>query len=218
MYHRQPNTQLGDIVLVHYAAKYGRDTFRLARVVALHPDRHGIIRTVTVWLRNRRQASREAPEQCRRGVVPMQAPVQRLVTILPAEDQPAELLDDLRTQLREAGELPEVGPERSPTAASPRRGGWPEGGGSGDTPVGGSPHPGTPELPRAGRPGQDQPSSTEGAPVRVTLAESPPQIVDLTPPQPIPQRVRRERRGELRDLLQRLSPHRPGGRVMRRRC
>merc|ERR1712101_103771 len=43
---------------------------------------------------------RESPEQCRKGVVKMVTPVQRLVILLPAEDQPEELIEALTESLR----------------------------------------------------------------------------------------------------------------------
>ena len=116
MMERQANLQVGDIVLVRYVSKFGRDAFRLARIVRVHPDKHGAVRTVTVWLRNRAKAPRERAEACRQGVTELKTPVQRLVLILPAEDQPMEVLDKLRS---EAGADQAVVSPSSPLHTSP---------------------------------------------------------------------------------------------------
>ena len=81
------NLQEGDIVLLRYQAKFSRQKYRLARVTALHPDGCGRVRTVTVGLRNRAKAVGEAPEECRAGLTSLKVPVQRLVVILPWEEQ-----------------------------------------------------------------------------------------------------------------------------------
>ena len=43
---------VGDIVLVQYIVKYGKDKYRMGRVMELHPDPCGLVRTVTVGLRD----------------------------------------------------------------------------------------------------------------------------------------------------------------------
>ena len=98
---QHPNLMLGDIVLLKYEVKYGHARYRLARVVELHPDRSQVVRTVSLRLRDRRRARAEGPEQCRAGGLLLRAPVQRLVVILPASEQPPELLQKLQ-QEREA--------------------------------------------------------------------------------------------------------------------
>ena len=77
-----PNLQVADIVLVKYCVKFGKDRFRLARVLELREDAHGVVRTVIIGLRNRRQAVREPPGSCKAGLTEMEAPVQRLILIL----------------------------------------------------------------------------------------------------------------------------------------
>ena len=42
---------VGDIVLVLYEKKVGKGTYKLGRVIAVHPDSHGVVRTVTVGVR-----------------------------------------------------------------------------------------------------------------------------------------------------------------------
>ena len=66
-------------------------------------------------------------------------------------------------------------------------------------------------------PSHSSPPQGAHQPLRVGVPNSPPQMVDLPPPQPLPQRVRGRRGLAQSDPLQRLSPVRPGGRVIRRR-
>ena len=90
-----PNLELGDIVMLKYESKFGQARYRLGRVVLLHPDVDGVVRTVSLRLRDRRKARGEGPEVCRAGGVMLRAPVQRLVMILPASEQPPEVLQGL---------------------------------------------------------------------------------------------------------------------------
>ena len=191
MRERQQNLEVGDIVLVRYVAKYGRDAFRLARVVKLHPDRHGSVRTVTVWLRNRARAPREGAEACGQGVVELKAPVQHLVLIHPAEDQPEEVLSKLR---RETGAQPAGEP------LSPREPGL-----HSESP----PEPEQGELegtPRA----QGEQGQASTSPLPRGEAALP----------PLPQRVGRRQRAGVHSrelaLPYKLSPARPGGRKIGR--
>ena len=94
------NLNIGDIVLVKYAAKFSKDRFRLARVLDLHPDVHGKVRTVTIGIRNRQRAARERRDVNKAGLVSMVVPVQRLVLVLPAGEQPVELVEELRERAR----------------------------------------------------------------------------------------------------------------------
>ena len=102
---RHPNLQVADIVLLKYSVKYGKDRFRLARILDVRADAHGVVRTVVIGIRNRRLAVREPPGTCRAGLVEMEAPVQRLILILPAQEQPEEIV---RPLLERAGGRLEV--------------------------------------------------------------------------------------------------------------
>ena len=111
------NLSVNDIVLLRYEAKYARDKYRLARVIKLHPDACGGVRTVTIGLRNRAKAIGEDRQDCKSGLQEMLVPVQRLVLILPAAEQEDqhfhqnELVTDTggeRTQHQEAA------PEEAP--------------------------------------------------------------------------------------------------------
>ena len=39
-----------DVVMVLYEKKVGKGTYRLGRVLAIHPDKHGVVRTMTVGM------------------------------------------------------------------------------------------------------------------------------------------------------------------------
>ena len=109
---------LGDIVLLQYAVKHGKDRYRLARVLDLHPDAHGVVRTVSVGVRSNRRGAREPREVNRAGLELMLAPVQRLVLVLPAAEQPEEILRELRDRATfQPGQEEAVIPE----GALPRR-------------------------------------------------------------------------------------------------
>ena len=85
----------GAIVLVRYEQKYGKDRFRLARVFEVRRDVDGLVRTAWVGVRALKRAIREPEDVCRAGLTPMELPVQRLVMVLPAEEQPQEVLAGL---------------------------------------------------------------------------------------------------------------------------
>ena len=91
-----PNLEAGAIVLVRYESKYGKDRFRLARVVDVRRDEDGRVRTAWVGLRNLRRAVREEADVCREGLTMSELPIQRLVMILPPQEQPQEVLEGLR--------------------------------------------------------------------------------------------------------------------------
>ena len=49
--HERRNARPGDIVLVMYEKRMKKGDYRLGRILAVHPDCKGIVRTVTVGLR-----------------------------------------------------------------------------------------------------------------------------------------------------------------------
>ena len=102
------NLQVGDIVLLSYAAKFSRDKFRLARVMRLLPDSCGNMRTVVIGLRNRARGSREASEACLAGLTEMTVAVQRLVLILPRDEQtPDNVMEQAQTPTEPELEIPQ---------------------------------------------------------------------------------------------------------------
>ena len=68
------------------STKLTKDKHRLAKVVATHPDAHGVVRTVTVALRDLRKSQKEARNQAKAPQTDMVVGVQRLVVLLPIEE------------------------------------------------------------------------------------------------------------------------------------
>ena len=81
--------------MVRYEVKFGKDQYRLARVVDTRRDGDGLVRTAWVGMRCLRRAVREPADVCRAGLTMVELPVQRLVLLLPPEEQPEELLEGL---------------------------------------------------------------------------------------------------------------------------
>ena len=101
------NLNIADIVLLKYTAKYSKDRFRLARILDLHPDVHGRVRTVTIGVRNNYRGARERRDVNTAGLVTMRVPVQRLILILPASEQPEELVRELEERARRVDAAPQ---------------------------------------------------------------------------------------------------------------
>ena len=53
----------------------------------IHPDAQGIVRTVTVSLRDKHGVANEPPSACRTAWQLLKVGIQRLVVVLPAEEQ-----------------------------------------------------------------------------------------------------------------------------------
>ena len=80
------NLAVGDIVLLKYEQQLGKDKYRVAKVVSIHPDVHNKVRTVTIALRNLKKSRKEGPTQFRAPQIEMTVGVQRLVVLLPVEE------------------------------------------------------------------------------------------------------------------------------------
>ena len=78
------NLCVGDIVLLKYDSKFSKDRYRLARVTQVHPDKLGVVRTVTVGMRPRHLREPVLPYK-KKSLVEFAVGVQRLVVILPKE-------------------------------------------------------------------------------------------------------------------------------------
>ena len=83
--------RINDIVLVLYEKKVSKGTYQPGRVIDVHPDVHGRVRTVTVGMRGNDASSNatyvpQALEKHRLGV-------QRIAVICPAEDQDLDAED-----------------------------------------------------------------------------------------------------------------------------
>ena len=84
------NPLVGDVVLVHYPSRISKGDYRLARIVAVHPDHHGVTRTVTVAMRPRdvrEKVSSEPPYLAPKPPVELQLGIQRIAVVLPVEEQ-----------------------------------------------------------------------------------------------------------------------------------
>ena len=81
------NLQVGDVVHLKYDSKFSKTRYRLGRIVETHPDKQGIVRTVSVSLRDRHGVASEPPNDCRTSWQILKVGVQRLVVVLPAEEQ-----------------------------------------------------------------------------------------------------------------------------------
>ena len=80
------NVQVDDVVLLSYVSKVSAPTYRYGRVKEVHPDKHGVVRNVTVSTKSRRV--REKPDKLVSTKQDLQmVPVQRLVMLLPVEEQ-----------------------------------------------------------------------------------------------------------------------------------
>ena len=82
------NVKVDDVVLLTYCSKVSAPTYRYGRVQQVHPDKHGVVRNVTVSTKSRR--AREKPRELISTKLEHQmVPVQRLVMLLPVEEQSA---------------------------------------------------------------------------------------------------------------------------------
>ena len=78
--------QVGDVVLVLYDKKVGKGSYKLGRVTAVHPDAHGVVRTVTVGMRRMDKREPSLPYKS----VPLteiKLGVQRVAVICPVDEQ-----------------------------------------------------------------------------------------------------------------------------------
>ena len=88
--HTYRNVRIGDIVLVKYASKVTKGDFRLARVIHVHPDKHGAVRTITVAMRprdSREKIMGQPPYLAPKPLQELQLGVQRVAVIVPVENQ-----------------------------------------------------------------------------------------------------------------------------------
>ena len=69
---RKTNLVVGDVGFLLYTSKFGKPTWRACRVLELHPDRTGAVRTVTVGLRRHavgEGATSFRPRQCVTNII-----------------------------------------------------------------------------------------------------------------------------------------------------
>ena len=97
------NLRVDDIVLVMYDRKIGKADYRLARILDVHPDEHGIVRTVTVGMRRRDKRETGMPYQPR-PLERIKLGVQRLAVICPVEMQCKEAENNMDAEETSADE------------------------------------------------------------------------------------------------------------------
>ena len=73
--------------MLRYISKVAAPTFRYGKVLAVHPDNHGAVRDVTVGTRSRRGRKETSHSYYSRPLDQQRVPVQRLVMLLPLEEQ-----------------------------------------------------------------------------------------------------------------------------------
>ena len=82
---KEKNMQVGDIVLLQYASKLSKPSYRYGKVIKTVKDEKGLVRDVVVATRSRRR--KEKPGQYIPGPMDHQlVPVRRLVLLLPKEE------------------------------------------------------------------------------------------------------------------------------------
>ena len=81
------NHEVDDIVLLKYDSKMSKHRYRLARVQEVYPDPHGRVRTVKIAVRDLRGTHAEPNNKCSTRRDTMLVGIQRLVTLLPREEQ-----------------------------------------------------------------------------------------------------------------------------------
>jgi hypothetical protein len=83
---KRPNVAVGDLGHLLYTSKFGKPTWRPCRVLEVHPDRQGIVRTVTVGLR-RRSTSDGMPSLQSTTLAELVVGVQRLAVVFTKKEQ-----------------------------------------------------------------------------------------------------------------------------------
>ena len=83
---RKENVQVGDIGFLLYTSKFGKPTWRACRVLATHPDRAGVVHTVTVGLRLR-SPGHTSPKYKPSPLYEMIIGVQRMAVTIPIAEQ-----------------------------------------------------------------------------------------------------------------------------------
>jgi len=78
--------QVDDVVLVLYEKKVGKGVYKLGRVLATHPDEHGVVRTVTVGMRKSDKREKLLP-YVPKPLAEIQLGIQRIAVIWPVEEQ-----------------------------------------------------------------------------------------------------------------------------------
>jgi hypothetical protein len=81
------NVSVGNIAMLKYSSKFSIPQYRLCKVSAVFPDKHGVVRTCEVVMRQRRIKEDGSPSYKVKKLVPLVVGVQRLSVQLPVECQ-----------------------------------------------------------------------------------------------------------------------------------
>ena len=73
-------------MLVNYDKKLKKSEYKLARILEVHPDAHGVVRTVTVGVRRSDLREKSLPYVAK-PLEKMKIGIQRLAVLCPVEDQ-----------------------------------------------------------------------------------------------------------------------------------
>ena len=82
---RAKNLQVGDVVMLYYPGNI-KDDYRLARVLEVHPDVRGLVRTVTIGYRKRNKKEKAAEYQ-KKPLTQEKVAVQRLCLLVPINEK-----------------------------------------------------------------------------------------------------------------------------------
>jgi hypothetical protein len=83
----KPNVAPGDFGYILYTSKFGKPTWRPCRVLRTHPDSRGIVRTVTIGMKNNAAGEAVPGRYVPKPLVEMEIGVQRLAVTLPVSEQ-----------------------------------------------------------------------------------------------------------------------------------
>ena len=84
--HEHRSLKVNDIVLVLYDRKLGKGVYKLGRILSVHPDDHGVVRTVTVGMRGKDKGV-GALTYVPKALDEHKLGVQRVAVICPVEEQ-----------------------------------------------------------------------------------------------------------------------------------
>ena len=82
---KSQNIAVGDVCFLHYSGNL-KDDYRLVKILKMHPDKNGLVRTVTVSYRRRDRREKPADYK-KKPLVEENVAVQRLSVLLSAKDQ-----------------------------------------------------------------------------------------------------------------------------------
>ena len=117
---RKKNLSPGDVVLVKYEAKYGKPSYRLAKILVTKKDSDGLVRTVRVGMRPRDAREPNLPYKSK-NLFEVEMPIQRLCLLVPVEDVPLAENHEGSGVVNQAGPSTktEAGPNTSKTLDLP---------------------------------------------------------------------------------------------------